>query len=113
METRHRLPLVLAALTVLAACAHRPAEQVVHYACDSGQRITVHYRGADTAVVEIPPRAYVMQTAASPLGHRYVGRQLQWVAETEVGGNRGTLFTRGYDGGPGDIAERCHETGRE
>ncbi len=113
MQNRYRLPAALAVLTTLAACAHRPAEQIIHYACTSGQHITVHYRGADTAVVEIPPRAYRMKTAPAPLGHRYAGRQLQWLAKTDNGVNRGTLFTRGYNGGPGEIAERCHEIGRE
>ena len=101
-----------ALVAALSACAHTPPEQTAAYRCDSGRDLSVTYRAPDTAIVQMGPRQIEMQAADHPVGTRYVGQQLQWVVQARDGERVGTLFTRGYDGDPGAIAERCLETQR-
>ena len=103
------------AAVLLAGCAGGPDEQTAGYVCDSGRVITVTYRGVDTAILQMGPRQIEMQAAPHPIGTRYVSPQLQWVVQIDDEEDEafGTLFTPGYDGGPGEIAEQCRETHRD
>lgn len=112
MPVFHRGVTMATAIAALSACAHTPPEQTAAYRCDSGRDLSVTYRAPDTAIVQMGPRQIEMQTAEHPIGKRYVGQQLQWVLQTRDDERVGTLFTRGTDGGPGEIAERCLETQR-
>jgi hypothetical protein len=112
MHRRIFLPWFLLA-AALAGCAGTPPEQTAVYACDSGQTLTVTYRGPDIAIVQMGPRQIEMTSTTSAIGQRYVGQQLQWVTQQRDDERIGTLFTRGYDGGSGEIAERCLETDRD
>ena len=104
---------LLLLVATVTGCASAPSEEIAGYVCDSGRTVTVTYRGPDIAVLQMGPRQIEMTSATSPIGARYVGRELQWVTEMRGDDRIGTLFTRGNDGEPGQIAERCRETERD
>lgn len=113
MPTLRRRLSIMVAAAALAACAHTPPEQTATYRCDSGRDLAVTYRIPDIAIVQMGPRQIEMQAADHPIGTRYVGQQLQWLVQTRGDERVGTLFTRGDNGGPGEIAEQCHEISRD
>jgi membrane-bound inhibitor of C-type lysozyme len=55
-----------------------PDPGVTTYACIDGQRITVGYPDARTAVVTYKDHAYTLKLAPSADGARYTGYGLQW-----------------------------------
>ncbi|MBS62454.1 MliC family protein [Salinisphaera sp.] len=112
---RHRSIAFLLGVTALlvAGCASGPQEHTARYECDSGRPFIVTYRGPNTAILQMGPRLIEMQAAPSPVGQRYAGTELQLLIQSEDDERRATLFTRGNDGGPGDIVEQCRETERD
>lgn len=78
---------ILAFLAALGLCACRTAASepasVLH--CENGDVVEVGY-AADMAVVRYKGRRYVMHTAISGSGARYVGGGMQW-------------WTKGFDEG--------------
>ncbi|MES1924877.1 hypothetical protein [Salinisphaera sp. T31B1] len=112
MRRTHCCPSLVLIAGGVAGCAHRPTEQRADYVCRRDRHITVTYRSADTAIVQRGPRQLGMQAADTPIGARHVGLRLQSLGTRGNDDRLGTLVTRGYDGSPGDVAERCRETQR-
>ena len=104
---------LVAGILLAAGCAHGPEEHTARYQCDSDRPLTITYRGPDIAVVQMGPRLIEMQSAPSPIGQRYTGTELQLLLRIEDEQRLATVFTRGNDGGPGNIVEQCRETERD
>ncbi|WP_348765435.1 MliC family protein [uncultured Salinisphaera sp.] len=113
MHRRFIVSLLCVTALVGAGCASGPQEHTARYECKSERPFTVTYRGPETAILQMGPRLIEMQAAPSPVGQRYAGTELQLLIQTEDDDRHATLFTRGNDGGPGEIVEQCRETERD
>ena len=110
---RNALWTIAGSVALLAGCVFGPSTPRVHYACESGTAIDARYPAHGPAIVAVGPRAYAMRAAPSLIGRRYENNRLQWRVDGRGTGTRAILFTPGADGRPGEIAERCHEVGRD
>ncbi len=80
----------------------------VGYACESGKTIAVTYPDTETARVSYDRRDYVLTSAVSASGARYVGQGLEWWTASRNGQESGTLSRLGpNDATGGTIIERC------
>lgn len=113
-----------ASLALIAACteeAAAPPEPVapsaapaaatapsVSYACESGQSVAVAYPDAATAQLSYRGREYVLRTAVSASGARFVGSGLEWWIASRGGTESATLSRLGPDEAVGTaVLERC------
>ncbi|MFK0298857.1 DUF4232 domain-containing protein [Brevundimonas sp. NPDC090276] len=85
-----------------------PPAAAVGYACESGKVITATYPDTQTAQVSYDGRDYVLTSAVSASGARYVGQGLEWWTASRNGQESGTLSRLGpNDTTGGTIIERC------
>lgn len=85
-----------------------PAAPPVSYACESGQSITVAYPDTSTAQLSYQGQTYVLRTAQSASGARYVGSGVEWWTVNRDGVESATLSRLGPDEDIGAVVlERC------
>ena len=85
-----------------------PAAPPVSYACESGQSITVAYPDTSTAQLSYRGQTYVLRTAQSASGARYVGSGVEWWTANRDGTESATLSRLGPDEEIGTVVlERC------
>lgn len=85
-----------------------PAAPPVSYACESGQSITVAYPDTSTAQLSYQGQTYVLRTAQSASGARYVGSGVEWWTVNRDGAESATLSRLGPDEDIGAVVlERC------
>lgn len=85
-----------------------PPAAAVGYACESGKVVTATYPDTETARVSYDGRDYVLTSAVSASGARYVGQGLEWWTASRNGQESGTLSRLvPNDTTGGTIIERC------
>lgn len=85
-----------------------PPAAAVGYACESGKVVTATYPDTETARVTYDGRDYVLTSAVSASGARYVGQGLEWWTASRNGQESGTLSRMApNDTTSGTIIERC------
>ncbi|WP_312147001.1 DUF4232 domain-containing protein [Brevundimonas sp.] len=94
-----------------AAPIEAPVSQpaaAVGYACESGKTIAVTYPDTETARLSYDGRDYVLTSAVSASGARYVGQGLEWWTASRNGQESATLSRLGpNDQAGGAVIERC------
>ncbi|MBM68911.1 MAG: hypothetical protein CME43_05490 [Haliea sp.] len=114
-----------ATLLLLSGCANPPHDnkdgageqdvtqhtQTVHtYRCASGATITAIYPTTESAEVLYQGRTYLMRSAVSASGARYVGDDREWWTRGSGPGAEGTLFRHLPDKTSGEPLEVCTES---
>ncbi|WP_374512985.1 DUF4232 domain-containing protein [Brevundimonas sp.] len=85
-----------------------PAAPPVSYACESGQWVTVAYPDTDTARLSWRGQDYVLRTALSASGARFVGSGLEWWIASRGDTENATLRRLEPDEEVGGaVLERC------
>lgn len=85
-----------------------PAAPPVSYACESGQSIAVAYPDASTAQLSYKGQTYVLRTAQSASGARFVGSGDEWWIASRGDTEAATLSRLGPDEDIGAVVlERC------
>lgn len=85
-----------------------PAAPPVSYACESGQSIAVAYPDASTAQLTYKGQTYVLRTAQSASGARFVGSGVEWWIASRGDTETATLSRLGPDEEIGTVVlERC------
>ena len=85
-----------------------PATPPVSYACESGQSITVAYPDASTAQLSYRGQTYVLRTAQSASGARFVGSGVEWWIASRGDTESATLSRLGPNEAVGTaVLERC------
>ena len=80
----------------------------VNYACESGQAIQVQYPDTATAQLKHRNQTYLLRTAATPTGVRYIGSGVEWTVATGDGLENATLSRLGPNDQVGSaVLERC------
>jgi membrane-bound inhibitor of C-type lysozyme len=118
--TRSALALLSCFSLTVAACSQEPPPAApveapvsspaaaVGYACESGKVVTATYPDTETARVSYDGRDYVLTSAVSASGARYVGQGLEWWSASRNGQESGTLSRLApNDAAGGTIIERC------
>lgn len=91
-----------------APAASAPAAPPVSYACESGQSIAVAYPDASTAQLSYKGQAYVLRTAQSASGARFVGSGVEWWIASRGDTETATLSRLGPEEDIGTVVlERC------
>ena len=91
-----------------APAASAPAAPPVSYACESGQSIAVAYPDASTAQLSYKGQTYVLRTAQSASGARFVGSGVEWWIASRGDTETATLSRLGPDEDIGTVVlERC------
>ncbi len=91
-----------------APAASVPAATPVSYACESGQSIAVAYPDASTAQLSYKGQTYVLRTAQSASGARFVGSGVEWWIASRGDTETATLSRLGPDEDIGTVVlERC------
>jgi membrane-bound inhibitor of C-type lysozyme len=115
---------VLTSIALVAACTEEaatppeavppspapttPATPPVSYACESGQSITVAYPDASTAQLSYKGQPYVLRTAQSASGARFVGSGVEWWIASRGDTESATLSRLGPNEEVGTaVLERC------
>ncbi|MBF0664650.1 MAG: DUF4232 domain-containing protein [Brevundimonas sp.] len=85
-----------------------PAAPPVSYACESGQSIAVAYPDTSSARLSYKGQTYVLRTAQSASGARYIGSGVEWWTANRDGTEGATLSRLGPDEEIGTVVlERC------
>lgn len=80
----------------------------VSYACESGQSVTVAYPDASTARLSYRGQDYVLRTAMSASGARFVGSGVEWWIASRADTENATLSRLGPNEEVGTaVLERC------